>query len=84
MFDADRAEFIRLHANVLDVQPPGLGDPEEKSRRWTMYRHYEDGLLRLNLMEDTEGIAKSGPVRQVRITSLGRLLLAAIGRDKRK
>jgi hypothetical protein len=49
-----------------------------------MYRHYEDGLLRLNLMEDTEGIAKSGPVRQVRITSLGRLLLAAIGRDKRK
>jgi hypothetical protein len=80
MVDPARDEFVERNADILAVMPPGYGDPEEQHRRWTMYRHYEDGLIGLNLLEDAEGIVKGGPVRRVRITALGCLLLTAIGR----
>ena len=47
-----------------------------------MHEAYVTELVTVGLLEDEEGMAKSGRSRRVRITELGRLLLEAIGRTK--
>ncbi len=75
----EREAFYRQHPAVF-VEQPGYGSADSGAvRRWTMHEHYKAGLIAQNLLEDTEGIARS-PVRQLRVTPLGSLLLEAIGR----
>jgi hypothetical protein len=78
--DPARTAFRQKHANVFDTRPPNQGAPDEERRRWTMYRLFEDELVMLNLLRDTEGVIHSSPRRVVGVTNLGRILLHAIGR----
>jgi hypothetical protein len=77
MRDAFRAQ----HPGVFDVHPPSYGETSDDNiRRWTLHEHYINELVASGLLEDVEGIAKSGLERKVEITDLGRRLLKAIGR----
>jgi len=78
--DGERSAFQQMHSGLFSINPPPRGSSTEDQRRWTMREHYESELATLGLLRDTEGIAKSGPQRKYEITSLGRLLLQAIGR----
>jgi hypothetical protein len=78
--DPARQAFEAMHAAVLDVHPPTFGDGDDAHRRWTMYTHYEDQLIALGLLKDTEGLAKSNPRGHIEITQLGSLLLESIER----
>lgn len=77
--DKEYMAFIETYPNVFVRQPHSLSDPE-RLRLWTMFQHYEAGLISSGLLRDTEGIVKSGVQRHLAITQLGRLLLDAIGR----
>lgn len=80
MHDPARDAFIEGHATVF-AHPPSAAADEDALRRWTVYRHYEDELVAMNLLKDSEGVVTSGVgYRHTGITALGRLLLAAIGR----
>jgi hypothetical protein len=80
----EREQFRKKHSEVFDVRPPTVNEPpdSENARRWTMYRHYEDGLVSLGLLRENDGTIRSStkPTRQ--ITPLSRLLLHAIGRSQ--
>lgn len=78
----ERAEFQKAHPGVFGIRPTTYGSSPDERRRWTMREHYERELAAYGLLKDTEGIAKSGAVRRYEITSLGLLLLKAIGRDR--
>jgi hypothetical protein len=80
MHDPARDAFIERHATVFAHSPTAAAD-EQGIRRWTVYRHYEDALVAMNLLKDREGVfTPSGGYRHTEITALGRLLLVAIGR----
>jgi hypothetical protein len=81
--DPELEAFLQFHRALFDVEPPSFDDGEEKARSWYVYRHYEDELVPLGLLEDTEGVAKSGRHRRLAITPLGKMLLDAIGRSGR-
>lgn len=74
------ASFEAAHPGVFDVRPPDSGSTDDQRRQWTMYSHYENELISLGLLRDTEGGVKSSPRRKVIVTHLGLLLLDAIGR----
>lgn len=82
--DPEYEDFKRQHPGVFDVQQPVLNRPDDVvRRRWTMDQHYRSELEARGLLKDTEGIAKSA-TRQYTITTLGDLLVAAIGRTPRR
>jgi len=78
--DTELHDFYQKHPGVLDVDPATLDSGPEEIRREAIHDHYTDELVARGLLQDTEGIAKSGPVRRLRITDLGRLLLQLVGR----
>jgi hypothetical protein len=80
MGDTDQQDFWDAHPGLFDVHPPLMNSSPDEIRRWTMKEHYGAELESLGLLKDSEGIAKSGRVRNYEITALGRLLLDAIGR----
>jgi hypothetical protein len=76
-----RDAFEAQHPGVFDIHPPSLGDTsDDDAGRWTLHEHYINELVASGLLEDVEGMAKSGSIRKVTITDLGRRLLKAIGR----
>ncbi len=80
MGDTELKEFWDAHPGLFDVHPPAMNSSSEQRRRWTMKEHYESELEALGLLRDTEGTIKSGRTRKYQISSLGLLLLEAIGR----
>jgi hypothetical protein len=70
--------FVHAHADVFP-NPPTYGDNDDTLRRWAMYSVFEDELVQLNLLRDTEGIAKSSPQRKLGITPFGKMLLRGVG-----
>jgi hypothetical protein len=78
--DAEFGAFSKAHPGLFSVSPPMFGSSPDEGRRWTMVNHYESELATLGLLHDTQGVVKPGPDRQYAITSLGILLLQAIGR----
>lgn len=72
--------FHNAHPGVFAVEPPHRRGSEEDDHRWAIHSHQVDELLALGLLKDTEGVAKSGAIRRVDITTLGRMLLEAIER----
>jgi hypothetical protein len=80
MGNAEREAFRKKHSAVFGARPPDSASSDDERRKWTMYRLFEDELVTLGLLRDTEGVIRSSPRRAVAITHLGRLLLDAIGR----
>jgi len=80
MGEPARAEFVKQHAAIFDSRPPDSGASDDDRRRWTLYRLFEDELVNLGLLRDTEGTVKASQRRKVVLTDLGRLLLDTIGR----
>lgn len=78
--DPEREAFYKAHPDVF-VVPPNMGDREETIEAWNLYAHYVSELVQLDLLRDTEGAAKSGSMRQVSITPIGKLLLNAVKRS---
>lgn len=79
MGDKAHQAFLAQHPGIFSVEPPGFGDSYEVQERWAMKQFYEDQLVRLGLLKDEEGTVRSA-VRRVSVTTLGQMLLAAIGR----
>jgi hypothetical protein len=77
--DSDLQAFHQAHPEVFDVTPPTMNADEGARRRWAIHEAYVGELVTLQLLEDTEGMARSAGARGVQITDLGRLLLEAIG-----
>jgi hypothetical protein len=76
-----RDKFLETHSEVFDVTAPTVGsNDEEADRRWAMYQHRKHELISLGLVRDTEGVAKSSATSQLEVTTLGRMLLTAVGR----
>lgn len=79
MFNEKRKAFVAQHPGVFGLVPPAIGDSVEIVERWAMHEYYDAQLVNLGLLRDAEGIAKSF-ARSYDITTLGRMLLGAIGR----
>lgn len=80
MGDTELRDFQLKYPGVFEIHPPTQTGSSDDRRRWAMHNHYIAELVSFGLLEDEEGIAKSGPRRKVRITPLGLLLLQLIGR----
>lgn len=80
MNDPELSEFQSKHPGLFDRTPPTMSSSVEEIRRWSMSEHHRAELETLGLLRDTEGIVKSGRSRKYEITTLGRALLAEIGR----
>src|SRR5262249_7838472 len=72
--------FLNHHADGFGVEPPTCGSTAEESSLCTLYEHYVNDLVQLNLLRDTEGVAKSSPIQSVAATPMGRMVLGAIDR----
>jgi hypothetical protein len=81
MNDPALRAFQAQHPGVFDVQEPSLSTGPDERRRWALHNHYIGELVARGLLEDSEGIVKSGRLRQVTITPLGRLLLGLVDRS---
>lgn len=84
MDDTELRDFQLKYPGVFEVHPPTQTSGPDDRRRWAMHNHYIAELVSFGLLEDEEGIAKSGSRRKVRITSLGRLLLQLVARDRER
>ena len=80
MGDTELRAFQLKFPGVFEIHPPTQTSGPDDRRRWAIHNHYLAELVFFGLLEDEEGIAKSGFQRKVRITPLGRLLLQLVGR----
>ena len=80
MGDTELRDFQLKYPGVFQVHPPTQTSGPDDRRRWAIHNHYVAELVSFGLLEDEEGIVKSGLRRKVRITPLGRLLLQLVGR----
>lgn len=80
MNDPELEEFRAKHPALFGLVPPVMTSTDDEIRQWAMNEHYRAELATLGLLRDTEGIVKSGRKGQYEITTLGKALLAAVGR----
>jgi len=79
--DPEYQAFAELHPGVFDLEPPTLGDSEDKLAPWALREHYELELKTLGLLENR---TIAGSNEYTEITTMGQMLLAAIGRTPRR
>jgi hypothetical protein len=79
--DPEYQAFAELHPGVFDLAPPTLGDSEDTQAPWALREHYELELKTLGLLKNRT-IAESNEYTE--ITTMGEMLLAAIGRTPRR
>ena len=80
----DDEEFYEAHRGVLDPISPAFGDPESDVDKAAIEDSYSEHLANLDLLEREYEIETSHrttrlKVRSYRLTTLGRLMLRAIG-----
>lgn len=78
--DSELKAFFDAHPGLFDVEPPSMSSPPDVVRRWTMRQHYEAELVALGLLKEEERSGGRGSNPRRDISTLGRLLLDAIGR----
>jgi hypothetical protein len=80
MGDGELKAFFDAHPGLFGVEPPSMTSPPDVVRRWTMRQHYETELVALGLLKEEESVGGRGRNPRRDISTLGRLLLDAIGR----
>jgi len=80
MNDPELSAFQSKHPGLFARTPPTMSSSAEERREWSMSEHYRAELETIGLLRDTEGVAKSSRSRRYEITTLGKALLAEIGR----